>query len=109
MRSTVALAIALVTVAVAIGAGLAFARVARTPAPTPRRVSVTTTPAPTPSPTPFDENGLFAQPLSAGCATAEDVWIVTNGGGLLRYDGKAWEQADDTLRSLTRVACTQST
>lgn len=108
MRSTVALVIALVTVAVAVGAGLAFARVARAPAPTPRRVSVTTSPAPTPTPTPFDENALFAQPLSAGCATSQNVWIVANGGGLLRYDGIVWEESDDTLRSLTGIACTQS-
>src|SRR5207247_9356350 len=31
--------------------------------------------------------------------------LVTNGGGLLRYDGGTWQQVDGTLRSLTNVAC----
>lgn len=105
MRSSVAIAIALLAVLVAVGGGLAFGRIARPPAPTPRRVSVTAPPTTTPSPTPFDEAALFKQPLSAGCATSASVWIVTNGGGLLRYDGTAWELVDDTLRSLTNVGC----
>ncbi len=108
MRSSVAIAIAFLAVLAAIGGGLAFGRIARPPAPTPRRVSVTAPPTTTPSPTPFDEAGLFKQPLSAGCVTARSVWIVTNGGGLLRYDGSVWEEVDDTLRSLTAVACTAS-
>lgn len=105
MRSSVAAALAILAVLAAIGGGLAFSRIARAPAPTPRRVSVTATPTVTPSPTPFDDVALFRQPLSAGCATSQSVWIVTNGGGLLRYDGSAWEQVDDTLRSLTAVGC----
>lgn len=105
MRSSFAAAIAILAVLAAIGGGLAFSRIARAPAPTPRRVSVTATPTTTPSPTPFDDVALFRQPLSAGCATSQSVWIVTNGGGLLRYDGTAWELADDTLRSLTAVGC----
>ncbi len=105
MRTGVAVAIAALVVLAAIGGGLAFARIARQPAPTPRRMSVTASPTATPSPTPFDEASLFRQPLSSGCATAQSVWIVTNGGGLLRYDFTAWEQVDDTLRSLTNVAC----
>ncbi|HEU5286836.1 MAG TPA: hypothetical protein VFV20_00390 [Candidatus Limnocylindria bacterium] len=106
MRSSVAAGLAILAVLAAIGGGLAFSRIARAPAPTPRRVSVTATPAVTPSPAPFDEAALFRQPLSAGCATSQSVWIITNGGGLLRYDGSAWEQVDDTLRSLTAVGCT---
>ena len=105
MRSGVAAAIAVLAILAAVGGGLAFSRIARGPAPTPQRVSVTATPAVTPSPTPVDEVALFRQPLSAGCATSQSVWIVTNGGGLLRYDGTNWEQVDDTLRSLTAVGC----
>jgi len=105
VRSATAAAIAVLTVVVAIGGGLAIARITRPPAPTPVRVSVTAPPTAVPSPTAVDEAALFRQPLSSGCATTQSVWVVTNGGGLLRYDGSAWSQVDDTLRSLTSVAC----
>ena len=103
MRSTTAAIIAILAVLAAVGVGLAAGRLARPPAPT--AAIVTFTPAPTASPKPVDENALLRQPLSAGCATANAVWVVTNGGGLLRYDGEHWAQVDDTLRSLTRIAC----
>lgn len=101
--------IGVLLVAAAIGLGLSFGRIARPPAPTPIRVSVTTSPAPSRTRVPDDPATLFRQPVSAGCATPESVWVVTNGGGLLRYDGTAWAQVDDTLRSLVAVTCTQST
>ena len=108
MRASVAAIIAVLAVLAAVGVGLASSRLF-TPAPTPVRVNVTFTAAPTPSPTPYDEAALFRQPLSGGCATTGGVWLVTNGGGLLRYDGTQWAQVDDTLRSLTRAACAGST
>ncbi len=109
MRASVAATIAVLAVLAAVGVGLASSRLF-TPAPTPIRVNVTFSPAPTPSPTPYDEAALFRQPLSGGCATTGGVvWLVTNGGGLLRYDGTKWAQVDDTLRSLTRAACSGST
>ncbi|TMC32728.1 MAG: hypothetical protein E6J24_12780, partial [Chloroflexi bacterium] len=104
MSWRVAAALAVLSVLAAAGIGLGSGRLFR-PSPTPHVVSVTFTPAPTPSPSPIDEATLFRQPLSAGCATAQGVWIVTNGGGLLRYDGDTWQQVDGTLRSLTNVAC----
>ena len=105
LRASVAATLGILFVLAAVGIGLATGRVAR-PSPTPARVSVTFTPAPTPSPTPYDEAAVFrGQPLSGGCATTGGVWIVTNGGGLLRYDGTQWAQVDATLRSLTRVSC----
>lgn len=104
MRSSTAAIIAAVVVVAAVGVGLAAGRLARPPAPTP--VVITFTPVPTASPKPVDENALMRQPLSAGCATSDAVWVVTNGGGLLRYDGEHWAEVDDTLRSLTRVTCT---
>jgi hypothetical protein len=104
MRAGAAVALAVLAVLAAIGIGLASGLVAR-PSPTPNRVSVTFTPAPTPSPTPYDEAALLRQPLSGGCATAGGIWVVTNGGGLLRYDGTRWAQVDGTLRSLVRAAC----
>ncbi len=84
MRSGPAAAIAVLAVLAAIGVGLASGRVFA-PSPTPNRVNVTFTPAPTPSPTPYDEAALFREPVSGGCATQTSVWVITNGGGLLRY------------------------
>jgi hypothetical protein len=107
MRTAVATIVALLTIRAAVGIGLGWGRL-KAPAPTPVRVNVTFTPAPTPSPTPYDEAALFRQPLSGGCATTGGVWLVTNGGGLLRYDGTQWALVDDTLRSLTRAACAGS-
>lgn len=107
MRTGVAAAIAVLAVLAAVGIGLASGRVFA-PSPTPNRVNVTFTPAPTPSPTPYNETALFREPVSGGCATQTSVWVITNGGGLLRYaysEGK-WALVDDTLRSLTRATCT---
>lgn len=104
MRASVAAVIAVLAVLAAVGVGLASGRLFA-PSRTPVRVNVTFTPAPSPSPTPYDEAALFHQPLSGGCATTGGVWLVTNGGGLLRYDGARWARVDDTLRSLVRAAC----
>ena len=107
MSWRVAAALGVLFILAAAGIGLGSGRIFR-PSPTPRIVSVTYTPAPTPSPTPLDEATLFHQPLSAGCGTKDAVWLVTNGGGLMRYDGQDWSQVDGTLRSLTNVACSPS-
>lgn len=106
MKASVAAIIAVLAVLAAVGVGLASVRLFAPP-PTPVRVNVTFTPAPSPSPTPYDEAALFrSQPLSGGCATRSGVWLVTNGGGLLRFDGTQWSRVDDTLRSLVRAVCT---
>ncbi|HKW77477.1 MAG TPA: hypothetical protein VJQ09_00175 [Candidatus Limnocylindria bacterium] len=99
-------ALVVLAILAAIGVGLGIGRLAR-PSPTPVRVSVTFAPVVTPAPTPLDEATLFRQPLSGGCATSEAVWIVTNGGGLMRWDGTKWSQPDGTLRSLMRVSCSR--
>ena len=104
MKASVAAIIAVLAVLAAVGVGLASGRLFA-PTPTPVLVNVTFTPAPSPSPTPYDEAALFRQPVSGGCATTGGVWLVTNGGGLLRYDGARWALVDDTLRSLVRAAC----
>lgn len=109
MRVGVAAIIAMLVVVGAVTLGLAWGR-RLAPAPTPARANLTFTPAPTPSPTPYDEAAVFrGQPLSGGCATANGVWVITNGGGLLRFDGTRWAQVDGTLRSLTRAACSADT
>ena len=102
-----AIGLGVLLVAAAIGLGLGLGRLARPPEPTPRHVSVTAPPTPSRTPVPVDVATLFSQPVSAACATAQSVWVVTNGGGLLRYDGTAWAQVDDTLRSLDAVTCSQ--
>src|SRR5439155_1122627 len=47
------------------------------------------------------------EPLSAGCATDDAVWVVSDGGGIGRFDRRLqhWELIDPTLRSLVAAAC----
>ncbi|MGH2490366.1 MAG: hypothetical protein ACRDF9_02555 [Candidatus Limnocylindria bacterium] len=98
--------IAVLLVVAAIGAGLAIGTVAR-PSPTPRPTPTIAPPTPTPVPT--TDPQVFRQQLSGGCATEQGMWVVTNGGGLLRYDGKDWTQVDGTLRTLTHASCDEGT
>lgn len=95
-------AIAALLVVAAIGAGLAIGTVAR-PSPTPRPAP--TSPPPTPTPAPTTDPAVFRQQLSSGCATGQGIWVVSNGGALIRYDGKDWVQIDATLRTLTQASC----
>jgi len=102
--STAVLAVGLAIV-IAIGAGAAGGIVAR-PAPTP---PPTRPPTLAPAPTPEPDTGplVFEQPLAAGCASDEAVWVVSNGGGIGRFDGQKqkWSLIDSTLRSLVSAAC----
>jgi hypothetical protein len=94
--------IAVLLVVAAIGGGLAVGTIARpraTPRPTP------TVAVPTPTPVPTTDPSVFRQTLSAGCVTEQGLWVVSNGGGLIRYDGKDWTQVDGTLRTLTHASC----
>jgi hypothetical protein len=89
-------------VVIAVGAGAAVGVVTR-PAPA--------TPSPTPvaTATPEPDTGplVFKQPLTAGCATDDAVWVVSDGGGIGRFDLRLerWELIDVTLRSLVAAAC----
>ena len=92
----------------AVGAGAAFGVVTRaTPTPPPA------TPAPVPTATAEPDTGpfVFKQPLSAGCATDDAVWVVSDGGGIGRFDRqlRRWELIDATLRSLVAAACSPDT
>jgi hypothetical protein len=89
---------------IAVGTGAAVGFIARpTPTPSP-------TPAVTPAPTESDTGPLvFQQPLSSGCATGDDVFVVSNGGGIGRFDGQRWQLIDSTLRSLVDATCTRDT
>ncbi len=95
--------------------GLGAARLGARSAPTPSATSFATatpsmtSPAIAASSPPADTEALvFAQPLSAGCATDAGVWVVADGGGVARFADGRWALADATLRSLVAVACTSA-
>jgi hypothetical protein len=94
-------------VVIAVGAGAAVGVLTR-PAP-----SVEPSPTPVPTTTPMPDTGplVFQQPLTAGCATDDAVWVVSDGGGIGRFDRllQRWELVDSTLRSLVAAACTPDT
>ncbi|MDO8562474.1 MAG: hypothetical protein Q7S25_01380 [Candidatus Limnocylindria bacterium] len=113
----------LVGVLLGLGASRLGARPAPTPsvtsfataAPSPSGTSVplaapspsgTSVPLAAPSPSADTETLVFAQPLSAGCATDAGVWVVADGGGVARFADGRWSLIDPTLRSLVAVACT---
>ena len=103
--TTTALIAAAVMLVVAIGAGAAVGVIARpTPSPTPPPSLL-----PTASPEPDTGPLVFQQPLSAGCATDEAVYVVSNGGGIGRFDGQRWQLIDSTLRSLVAAVCASDT
>lgn len=100
--------IAALLVVAAIGAGLAIGTIAR-PSPTPRPTPSPTVAVPTRTPVPTTDPQVFRQQLSGACATEQGIWVVTNGGGLLRYNGQDWTQVDSTLRTLTHASCDAGT
>ncbi len=98
-----AVVVAAVMVVIAIGAGAAVGVVTRPAA----SVEPSATPVPTVTPVPDTEPLVFKQPLTAGCATDGAVWVVSDGGGIGRFDrllGR-WQLVDSTLRSLVAAAC----
>lgn len=97
--------VAALLVVVGVFVGLRAGSSARPAVPT---VSSASSPTPTIAPTLTrdPEAAVFAQPLSAGCATTTSVWVFSDGGGIGRWDGRRWELVDPTLRSLLAAACT---
>jgi hypothetical protein len=94
-------------VVIAVGAGAAVGMVTRQAPP----AEPSATPAPTPTPEPDTGPLVFKQPLTAGCATDDAVWVVSDGGGIGRFDrllGR-WQLVDSTLRSLVAAACSPDT
>lgn len=103
-RELTAAAIALALVALASLAGVGASRVLGRPA-TPPPVARTSAP-PAPSPTEPDTGPfVFAQQLSAGCAAGGGVYVVSDGGGIGRFDGERWSLVDPTSRSLAAATC----
>jgi hypothetical protein len=100
--------IAVLLVVAGIGAGLAIGTIAR-PSPTPQPTPVRTAAVPTPTPVPTTDPRVFRQSLTGACGTEQGLWVVTNGGGLLRYDGEHWTLIDSTLRTLTHASCDAGT
>jgi len=95
-----AAAVTLVVLAILAGGGAARLRPSPTPSP---RLSAAAAPIPTETP---DIGPLvFGQPLSAGCAAGDGVYVVSDGGGIGRFDGDQWQLIDPTLRSLVAAAC----
>ncbi len=98
------LAIAAVAALVVVAslAGLGASQLAR-PAPT---AAPTAPPTPTPTEPPDTGPLVFRQPLTAGCAAGDAVYVVSDGGGIGRFDFDRWQLIDPTLRSLVAAACT---
>lgn len=95
-------AAALVVLAVLVGAGAARLRPVPTPSPSRPAAAL---PAPPATETPDTGPLVFRQPLSAGCAAGDGVYVVSDGGGIGRFDGERWQLIDPTLRSLVAAAC----
>lgn len=96
----------MVAAAVVIGlvaARLAPARLGPEPTPTPTPLAASPTPVPTAQ---RDDDRVWQQPLSAGCAvSSNEAYVVSNGGGLARFDGRFWTLIDDSLRQLRAATC----
>ena len=100
----VAVVLSAVLVAVAAAGGLAASRLTAPP-----------TPSPSPSPTPFvrasptepPDTGplVFTQPLSAGCAAGDAVYVVSDGGGIGRFAFDRWQLIDPIARTLSATLC----
>lgn len=106
-----AVLIAALLVVFATGLGIAAGQRAR-PAPSARPVPSPTAlalPSAT-APGPVEiQRRAFAQPLTGGCATSSAVWLVADGGAVIRWDGREWTIPDPTLRSLVAAQCDQTT
>jgi len=100
----IAIGVSVALVAVAVLGGVGISRLARPPAPSP-------SPTPTPfvriSPTEPPDTGplVFTQPLSAGCAAGDAVYVVSDGGGIGRFVFDRWQLIDATARSLSATLC----
>lgn len=102
LRMSTALLAVIAMIVVAIGTGTAIGVVTR---PVPTEPPASPTPLPTVTPEPDTEPLVFKQPLAAGCATDDAVFVVSNGGGVGRFDGQKWQLIDSTLRSLVSAGC----
>ncbi len=100
----IAVAAAILLVVLAAGGGLMARYLVNRPAPLP---SPTAAPVARPSPTepPDTEPLVFMQPLSAGCAAGDAVYVVSDGGGIGRFAFGHWQLIDPVARSLGAAMC----
>ena len=100
----IAVGVSVALVAVAILGGVGISRLAAAPAPS---LSPTPTPFVRISPTEPPDTGplVFTQPLSAGCAAGDAVYVVSDGGGIGRFVFDRWQLIDATARSLSATLC----
>ena len=100
----VAVVVALVLVILAAAGGFAASRLASRPTPSP---SPAPTPFVRPSPTEPPDTGplVFTQPLSAGCAAGDSVYVVSDGGGIGRFAFDRWQLIDPIARTLSAALC----
>ena len=99
----VAASVLLVIIAVLGAAGVSgIGRVtaSATPAPSSARSA-----APSPTEPPDTAPFVFTQPLSAGCAAGDAVYVVSDGGGIGRFAFDRWQLIDPTARSLSAATC----
>ncbi|MBM4421410.1 MAG: hypothetical protein FJ034_07520, partial [Chloroflexi bacterium] len=97
--------------AVLIVAGVALGALAARTLPRAAEVTGVASPSATPpiaTGAPDTSALVFAQPLSAGCATDNAVWVVSDGGGIGRFADDGWSLAEPTLRSLVAAACART-
>jgi hypothetical protein len=102
-----AIVIALLLVVFAAGIGLTIGSRAR-PVSTPRTPTETVVALATPTAAvdpSVMEARAFAQPLVAGCSSGNVVWLFSDGGAAVRFDGSRWSIPDPTLRSMLAAAC----
>jgi hypothetical protein len=92
-------------VAVAVFGGVSVSRISSA-TPVPSR-----SPTPSPfvriSPTEAPDTGplVFTQPLSAGCAAGDAIYVVSDGGGIGRFAFDRWQLIDPIARSLSAALC----
>ena len=96
-------AAAILIVVIAVLGGASVSRLSRAaPVPSPSSAQ-SASPARTepPSTEPF----VFMQPLSAGCAAGDGVYVVSDGGGIGRFAFDRWQLIDPIARSLVAATC----
>ncbi|MEA2661250.1 MAG: hypothetical protein QOH08_822 [Chloroflexota bacterium] len=99
-----AITVSLVLLVVAITAGVGASRVLR-PAPTASPSPSSARSSPTPTEPPSTEPLVFTQALSAGCAAGDAVYVVSDGGGIGRFQFDRWQLIDPIARSLVAATC----
>jgi hypothetical protein len=100
----IVIGVSVALVGLAVLGGVGMSRLARPSAPSP---SPTLTPFVRISPTEPPDTGplVFTQPLSAGCAAGDGVYVVSDGGGIGRFVFDRWQLIDPTARSLSATVC----